>query len=371
MVKCAFVGASAIWLMSLAAGPLAAQSGCNTTCVQTQSAGLAAITYAAFGNGGLQIWFQTQGSTSVFGEYSAAYVVSDDNAKHQCYSLSVAPSVPGLFWITCGRAASDSVKYKLFWPANSAVDISPFFPGQPPFIGQSGPVNGASFSPGIVPGSWVTIMGANLSSATDTWDKTIVNGQLPTTLDGVGVSIGGRQAFVYYVSPGQINAQVPDVSLGPALVTVTNASGTSAAFTAAVQQFAPAFFLWSGKYAVATHQDFSLAAKAGLFSGVTTVPAKPGDVIILWGTGFGPTIPAVAAGIQVPADTTHSTATPVTVTVGGTDAQVYGTALAPGYAGLYQVAIQIPSSTPDGDIPIKASIGGVQSPDSVFITVQH
>jgi uncharacterized protein (TIGR03437 family) len=94
-------------------------------------------------------------------------------------------------------------------------------------------------------------------------------------------------------------------------------------------------------------------------------------VIILWGTGFGPTSPAVAAGIQVPADRTYSTASPVTVTVGNAGAQVFGAALAPGYAGLYQIAIQIPNSTPDGDIAIKASIGGLQSPDNVFITVQH
>ena len=167
------------------------------------------------------------------------------------------------------------------------------------------------------------------------------------------------------------DVQAPDVGLGPMPVVGTSPNGTSAAATATSQQFEPAFFLWSGKYAVATHQDFSPAAKAGLFQGLTTAPAKSGEIITLWGTGFGPTNPTVPAGIQVPTDRLYFTANPVTVTVGSTGTQVYSAVLAPSYAGLYQIAIQIPSSTPDGDIPIKAGVGGSNSPDNVFITVQH
>ena len=123
------------------------------------------------------------------------------------------------------------------------------------------------------------------------------------------------------------------------------------------QSVSPGFFLWTGKYAVATRQDFSWAVKNGTFQGVTTTPAKPGDVIILWGTGFGPTNPAAPVGAQIPADKTYTASSSVGVTVGGTPAQVYGTALAPGFAGLYQVAIQIPPSSPDGDLPVVAVVG--------------
>ena len=240
-----------------------------------------------------------------------------------------------------------------------------------PTISQNGVVNGASFQPGMVPDSWVTITGTGLSSVTDSWDKAIVNGKLPTSLDGVSVSIGGKPAYIQYISANQINVQAPDVGLGPMPVTVTNANGTSAAATATSQQFGPAFFLWGGKYAAATHVDFSPASKPGLFAGVTTVPAKPGETVVLWGTGFGPANPAVPAGIVVPADRLYPTANPVTVTVGNAGAQVLSAVMSPGYAGLYQIAIQIPSSTPDGDIPIKTSVGGSSSPDNVFITVQH
>ena len=102
----------------------------------------------------------------------------------------------------------------------------------------------------------------------------------------------------------------------------------------------------------------------------STVPAAPGDVIILWGTGFGATSPAAPPGVETPSITTYNTATAVSVTVGGKPATVYGAALAPGYAGLYQIAIQIPASLANGDYPVVATINGAQSPSTTLITVQ-
>jgi uncharacterized protein (TIGR03437 family) len=239
-----------------------------------------------------------------------------------------------------------------------------------PAIAAGGVMNGASFQPGIVPGSWLTIQGTNLSPVTDTWDKAIVNGNLPTTLDGVSVTVGSKPAYVYFISPGQINVQAPDVGAGPVPVTVTTPTGTSVAVTADVVVQAPAFFLWPGSQAVATrNSDASLAVKNGTFPGATTVAAKPGDVLILWGTGFGPTIPPVAAGIQVPGDKVYNTS-PVTVKIGAADATVFGAALSPGFAGLYQIAIQVPASMADGDYAIKATVGGATSPDGVTLSVK-
>ncbi len=241
--------------------------------------------------------------------------------------------------------------------------------GSTPTISSGGVVNGASFQAGIVPNSWLTIQGANLASTTDSW--TVINGKLPTTLDGVSVNVGGQPAYVYYVSPGQINVLAPNIGPGSMQVTVTNGSATSSAATATSQTTQPAFFLWPGSYAVATRQDFSYAVKAGTFQGVTTTPAKPGDVLILWGTGFGPTSPTAPVGMVVPADQTYSTATPVTVMIGSSAATVYGAALAPGFAGLYQVAIQVPASLANGDYPVVATIGGAPSPSTTLLTVHN
>src|SRR5205085_12258724 len=134
--------------------------------------------------------------------------------------------------------------------------------------------------------------------------------------------------------------------------------------------FGPAFFTWPSNQAVATRQDYSLAVKNGTFAGSTTVAAKPGDVIILWGTGFGSTTPVVPLGVPVPSDRTYSSAAAPTVTINNAQATVYGAALASGYAGLYQVAIQVPASLPDGDWPIVANIGGAQSPSDVVLSVK-
>ena len=83
-----------------------------------------------------------------------------------------------------------------------------------------------------------------------------------------------------------------------------------------------------------------MRAKNGISLAVGMTPAKPRDLIILWGAGFGPTTPAAPVGVETPATTTYNVAN-ITVTVGGVAATVYGAALTPGYAGLYQVAIQI------------------------------
>jgi uncharacterized protein (TIGR03437 family) len=233
-------------------------------------------------------------------------------------------------------------------------------------------VNGASFQSGIAPNSWITIFGSNLfAGQTDTWGNSIVNGTLPTRLDGVSVSIGGQPAYVEFVSGAQVNALAPNIPPGNATVTITNTVGTSSAATVSVQALQPAFFPWPGGYVVATRQDFTDAVKNGIVSGLSTTPAKPGDVIILWGTGFGPTQPAAPAATATPLSPTFATANPVTVTVGGIAATVYGAALAPGFAGLYQVAIQIPTSLADGDYAVVAAVNGVQSPSNAMITVQR
>ncbi len=250
--------------------------------------------------------------------------------------------------------------------ANQLGTVFRFTLESPPAI--TGVVNGASFEAGIVADSWITITGAKLSLETDSWANTIVNGELPTQLNEVTVMVGQQLAYVAYISPTQINALAPNVPVGGATVTVTNSIG-NATVLALVQTTQPAFFQW-GNYAVATRQDYSLAVKNGTINGVTTEPAKPGDVIILWGTGFGATNPPAAEGIEVPSNTIYNTANPVTVAVGGQSATVYGAALAPGFVGLYQVAIQIPTSLGNGDYPVVATESGMQSPMGALITVQ-
>jgi uncharacterized protein (TIGR03437 family) len=231
--------------------------------------------------------------------------------------------------------------------------------------------SGASLLPGIAPYSWVTIMGSSLASTTDNWNNSIVNGALPTKLDGVSVSVGGVPAYINYVSPGQINLIAPAVTSGPVSVTVTNGALTSSAFTVTASPYAPAFFAWPGNQVVATHLDFTDAAKAGTFPGITTVPAQPGETVILYGTGLGPTNPSAPIGSVVPATGVYETATLPTVTLNNSSVTVVGAALTPGAVGLYQVAIQIPTTMANGDFPVQVSIGGMTSPLGLILTVQN
>ena len=242
-----------------------------------------------------------------------------------------------------------------------------------PAISTDGVVHGATFKPGIVPGSWFTVFGTNFAPAgfSDDWSRSIVNGKLPTSLDGVSVEVGGKPAYINVIIPGQINAIAPDVGEGPQTVKVTTPSGTSTTVSTVSQQAGPACFVWPGNQPVATRNaDGSFAVKAGTFAGLTTTPAKPGEVLILWGTGFGPTDNPVTPGIQTPTDKLYNTASKVTITINNTPAEVIYAILAPTYAGLYQIAITVPPSLADGDWPIKASIGSFQSPDGVLLSVK-
>ncbi len=275
-------------------------------------------------------------------------------------ALDVAVDSTGNLYIYGGNRV-----YKVSGLSGSAT------PPAAPAISANGVVNGASFQPGVAASSWVTIKGTNLAPQTDDWSHSIVNGALPTSLDGVSVSMGGKPAYVYFISPGQLNVLAPDVPAGPLSVTVTTAGGTSATFATTANAYGPAFFTWPNNQVVATRQDYSYAAKAGAFAGATTVPAKPGDVIILWATGFGPTIPPAPSGVSVPASGGYSTASAPVVTVNGIAATVYGGALAPGSAGLYQIAIQVPSNLGDGDWPIQATIGNVASPTGTILSVHQ
>jgi uncharacterized protein (TIGR03437 family) len=243
-----------------------------------------------------------------------------------------------------------------------------------PAISSNGVVNAAGFQSIVEPGSWVAISGTNLASTTRSWAASdFLNGAFPTSLDGVSVKINGKPAFVEFVSPTQVNVQAPtDASTGPVSVQVTNSLGTSNSGSANLQAASPAFFEWSGKYAAATRPDFSYVGPANLFgSSAATTPAKPGDTIILWGTGFGPTNPSVPAGQNSPSDTLAVPTSAISVVIGNISANVVGAALSPGIAGVYQIVIQVPLNAPDGDLPIVAMVAGLQSPSNVYLTVQQ
>jgi uncharacterized protein (TIGR03437 family) len=230
--------------------------------------------------------------------------------------------------------------------------------------------NASGDSPTIAPNMWVEIKGSNLAPAGDArvWQGSdFVNNEMPTVLDGVSVTMNGKNAYVYYISANQINILTPpDLTVGPVQVTVTVGGVTSAVFTIQAQQYSLSFFVFNGgPYVAATHSDSSLIGPVSLYPGLTT-PAKPGAVIVLYANGFGPTSPPVASGSV--SQTGSLPVLPV-VKIGGVSATVQFAGLVS--PGLYQFNVVVPASAPDGDNAVTATYNGTITQAGTLLTIQH
>jgi len=179
--------------------------------------------------------------------------------------------------------------------------------------------------------------------------------------------LNGTPAYVYYISPSQIDFLPPSsLPLGPVQVQTTNNGFTSAATAVQAQAFAPAFFLFGGQYVAALHSDnVSLVGPTTLFPNGLATPAKPGEEIVIFGTGFGPTNPPVADGKLVTAPL--QVANSVAIWIDNVSAQVVSAVLTE--AGLYQFNVVVPPAASNGDLLITAQVGGYSSPGSVYVTV--
>jgi uncharacterized protein (TIGR03437 family) len=259
--------------------------------------------------------------------------------------------------VDVSQLMADSNSARVQVPASGAVSIA-------------GILNGASMQSGISPGAWISIFGTNLAATTRQWrSDEIVNGILPTRLDGVSVSVGGVSAAVCYISPTQINAQMPDGTVGPSVpVQVTSPQGSATA-PADIQPSAPALFLFDAggrRYAAAQHGgDYTTVGTVGLYPGST--PARPGETIVLYGTGFGPTVPALPAGYLVAQPATLAARS--IVRIGTLEAEILWAGMS--QAGLYQFNVIVPDGVPDGDAGVSIEIGGARTQDNVYLAVRR
>ena len=230
-------------------------------------------------------------------------------------------------------------------------------------------VNGASFVAPISAGSWITIEGANLSTITRLWNVSdFVGDSLPTQLDGVSVTLNGVAAYPYYISPTQLNVLAPDgLTAGPVQVQVMNPQGTSNVFTVNASGETPAFFLFGTKYAAAEHANGAPIGPAALGGNFT--PAKPGETVQLYGTGFGPMSPFSSSGQILPAPAPLANADNVTVTIGGQPAVVTYAGVVG--SGLDQLNVTVPASLPNGDAQIVATVNGLSTQTGLAVTVQQ
>ena len=324
------------------------------------------------------------------GEAAASFGQNSGSGDAVCGSPKLSRSTDLVHWTTCAIAdksitgdfgpfpgaiqlafGGNDRLYLLWWEqgdtqANSGILMY----REPPASAVTGPsissvVDGASFRPGIVAGSWVTIQGANLSDTTRTWASAdFTNGNaLPTDLSGVSVKMNGLAAAVYYISPTQLNVQAPANISGNVSVQVAHAGVTSNTATATAVTNAPALFSYSagGKtYPAAVYLNSQIVGDPAV-AGTAVAKAHTGDRILLYGTGIVPS----PAGVIVQSAIVSTS--PVTVTVGGQNAAVEFAGLVA--SGEFQINIVMPN-LPSGEYPVVVKVAGQSSQAGVIIPVQ-
>jgi uncharacterized protein (TIGR03437 family) len=179
--------------------------------------------------------------------------------------------------------------------------------------------------------------------------------------------VDGQAAYVYYISPTQINVLTPfdDVS-GDAHIVVSNNGTNSASFTVPRQSLSPSFFVFSdGVHVAATHLDGTLVGPTSFsVPGYTFSPARPGETISIYANGFGLTSAPLIAG----SSTQGGTLSPLpTITIAGRSAQVqFAGLISP---GLFQFNVIVPDAVPQGDQTIRATYGRTSTQSGTLLAI--
>jgi uncharacterized protein (TIGR03437 family) len=254
-----------------------------------------------------------------------------------------------------------------------------------PAISQGGIVQASAFGGGttVSAGSWIEIFGTDLVTFTDSttqfldWSNSFNNGVAPTNLSNTRVTVDGKPAFISFVSRGQVNVQVPDgiATAGQVEVKVTTSGGESApiSVTGATRSPAvlapPSFKTAAGRQLVvaefpdSTASNRVFAGSPGSIAGVNLRLPKPGDRLVIYGVGFGPTTPPQPAGTLVSAANSVSG---IQILIGNAPAVIEYAGLAPSAIGLYQFNIVVPNIQA-GENAIVMNVGGVQTQSNVFL----
>jgi uncharacterized protein (TIGR03437 family) len=232
-----------------------------------------------------------------------------------------------------------------------------------PYIAPAGVTNAAGTTPSstVAPGSLISISGQNLSSQTDVGP---VN-PLAQTIDGVTVTVNNMILPLLYVSPQQINAQVPwELSDGDYMLVVHSPGQPDVSANFTVARNSPGLFgqnLDSQTYAIALHADGSLVTPDS--------PAQSGETISLLGTGFGPYATPAVDGF-FPTNPPPALSDSVSISVGGQNPAPTWSGAAPGYAGVAMTTFQVPASMAGGGaVQVTVSVNNATS-NAVILPIQ-
>lgn len=249
-------------------------------------------------------------------------------------------------------------------PLNIAVTTAAYATGYlpltvtGPLVVINGILNNASSLPSIAPGSLISIYGSGLSNTI----APAFGPPLPIVLYGTTVTINGRALPLLYVSPTQINAQVPyAISTGTATMTVDTATSSNwnSPVNFQVSAAAPGIYLQG-----TTNRAVALNLPDGTINS-PQFPATPGQYLTVYLTGQGAVDPPVPSGSAASADPLSWDVLGTQAMIGGLPAPVQFAGLAPGFVGLMQINVQVPQGL-SGDQPLRVSVGGVSSNTAVI-----
>jgi trimeric autotransporter adhesin len=354
---------------------ITAETGIITTVAGTGARGF-------FGDNGQAVSAELKDPQDVAVDSSGNIYIADSGnySIRKVSSNGIITTIAGTGKFGFSGDGGPATNAELFFPAGVAVDTSGrVYIGDGPHVRVLTPAglpaiaavtNAEGGNTAIAPNTWVTISGSDLAPEGDSriWGSSdFVNGQMPTQLDGVSVTVNGQAAYIYYISPTQVNILTPPGAIsGSVNVQLANKGGTSNPFPVEAQTDSPSFFIFGGgPYVAATHADGSLIGPTTLFPGAST-PAKPGETVLIYANGFGATSTPVVSG-----GTTQSgklSPLPV-VTIGGAPATVAFAGLN-GAPGEFQFNVVIPASLASGDQQIVATYNGLSTQPGVLITVQ-
>jgi uncharacterized protein (TIGR03437 family) len=226
-----------------------------------------------------------------------------------------------------------------------------------PILANNGILHNLYPQPGapLAPGTIVQIFGSAMAATTGSTGV-----PLPSVLNGTSVLIGGELAPLYYVSSGQINAQIP-VDLAPgqqyqALVVANNAYTTPV--TINIAPVTPGIARLANGQVIAQHADFSLVTE--------NAPAKPGEYLVAYLAGMGLTDTPVGTGAQAPSSPLANVNASASVAIDGEAAPVLFAGLTPGFIGLYQINFQVPPDAQSGDRKLEIFQSGLAANTSVL-----
>lgn len=244
-----------------------------------------------------------------------------------------------------------------------------------PSVTDGGVVNAASLARGqpVAPGSLVSIFGAGLTSS-----QVAGSIPLPNSLGGVSVTFNGIAAPLYFVSPQQVNVQVPwaalsgGASTGTASVVVRRGEAASQASLVQVSSASPGIFAteFGAGQAIAFNEDGSMAAPVGSISGIRSEPARIGGTVSILATGLGVVDPPGRDG-QPSLDAPRRTLSTPVVLIDGVQAQVQFSGLSPQFPGVYQLNVVVPAVAPGDRAPIQVRLGDMTSTNRVTIAVRN